>query len=217
MNDRGRDDRATPGPQRRRGRDGCRRASRQPSWCGSSTSTWPAIQAGEAPDRAGAAGRLIRSWPRSSSRAWPASSSSTGRPARRPEPSRRCWASSGSSASSAGAAWASSTRPSRPRSAAAWRSRSCGSASWPTRRRCSGSGARPRPSPGCTTPTSCRSSPSAASAASHYYAMQFIEGRSLADVLDGIAASRHARSPATTSPAGASRRPRPWPMPTSAG
>ena len=36
-------------------------------------------------------------------------------------PSWACWATSGSSARSAAAAWASSTRPSRSRSAAAWR------------------------------------------------------------------------------------------------
>ena len=51
----------------------------------------------------------------------------------------------------------------------------------------------------------------------HYYAMQFIEGRSLADVLAESQRTGKAAVAATMSPAGASRRPRRWPMPTSAG
>ena len=50
----------------------------------------------------------------------------------------------------------------------------------------------------------------------HYYAMQFIDGRSLADVL---AESQRTGNPCRrrTSLAGAFRRPRPWRMPISAG
>ena len=59
-----------------------------------------------------------------------------------------------------------------------------------TRGSCSGSSSRPRRRPACTTRTSCRSTRSAASAACHYYAMQFIEGRSLAELDPRAAAAR---------------------------
>ena len=68
------------------------------------------------------------------------------------------WATSACSAKSAAAAWGSSTRPSRNRSAAASRSRCCGTIGCSIPRSCSAFTARPRPPPGCTTPTSCRSS-----------------------------------------------------------
>ena len=112
-----------------------------------------------------APGRASRAGRGSSRPAWPASSSSTARPAAAAE----------TPAQPGRVPDHPRARPRRhgrrlrgradlappPRGAR----RSCGSASWPTKRRCSGSGARPRPSPGCTTPTSCRSSPSAASGA----------------------------------------------------
>ena len=50
----------------------------------------------------------------------------------------------------------------------------------------------------------------------HYYAMQLIEGRSLADVLAETQRTGKPLPP-RTSRAGGSRRPRPWPTPTSAG
>ena len=88
------------------------------------------------------------------------------RPRRRPRSSAPArWAITGSARRSAAAAWASSTRPSRSRSAAASRSRSCRS----PRRWTPGSSSGSRTSrwrrPTCTTPTSCRCTPSAASGA----------------------------------------------------
>ena len=50
---------------------------------------------------------------------------------------------------------------------------------WPTPTSWSGSAARPGRRPGCTTPTSCRSSASASTTGVHYYAMQFIQGQGL--------------------------------------
>ena len=51
----------------------------------------------------------------------------------------------------------------------------------------------------------------------HYYAMQFIEGRSLADVLEESQRHGQAAVVERCRRAGGARRPRPWPMPTSAG
>ena len=64
-----------------------------------------------------------------------------------------------------------------------------------------GSSTRPRRRPCSTTPTSSRSTPSAASGALHYYAMQFIDGVSLADVI------RDLRPPPGERDAGAQPRP----------
>ena len=92
-----------------------------------------------------AAPRILRMWPRMSSASW---------------------AISGCCASSAAAAWASSTWPSSSRSGAASRSRSCRSPrpSMPV----ASNASRPRPWPPrtCSTRGSSRSTPSAASEAS---------------------------------------------------
>ena len=96
------------------------------------------------------------------------------------------WATTASSASSAKGAWASSTRPSTSRSRAGWRSRSCTRGSAPTGPTCGGSARRPARRRGCTTPTSCRSSTSASRTAICYYAMQYIAGVGLNDVLDDV-------------------------------
>ena len=42
----------------------------------------------------------------------------------------------------------------------------------------------------CTTPTSCRSTAVGCERGVHYYAMQFIEGRTLADVIRELRAAR---------------------------
>ncbi len=181
-----------------------------PSW----TATWP-ISRPARPRIGTNCWRTIPSWPRSSKPAWPASSSSTA-PPDQPLRSRPPWASSGSFASSAGAAWAWSTRPSRPRSGGRSLRKSCGSAWWPTRKRCNGFAARPRPWRGCTTPTSCRSSPSAASGAC--ITMRCSSSRAAAWPTSWRRVSgRKGPWRLRTSPDGAFRRPRPWPMPTSAG
>ena len=57
----------------------------------------------------------------------------------------------------------------------------------------SGSAARPGRRRGCTTPTSCRSSRSARTAGVCYYAMQFIQGQGLDQVLEEL---RRLRQPA---------------------
>ena len=59
-----------------------------------------------------------------------------------------------------------------------------------TARPWNGSAARRRRRRGCTTPTSCRSSRSAATARSAYYAMQFIQGQGLDQVIDELARLR---------------------------
>ena len=88
------------------------------------------------------------------------------RPAARPAAAGARWATTGSSARSAGAAWASSTRPSRSPSAAAWPEGPAPAGRPATARRWRGSAARRGRRPGCTTPTSCRSSRSARTARS---------------------------------------------------
>ena len=113
-----------------------------------------------------------------------------------PSQSSGGWATTGSSARSAGAGWGWSTRPSRSAWAAGWRSRSCPARSRATARPWSGSAARRRRRRGCTTPTSCRSSRSAATARSAYYAMQFIQGQGLDQVIDELARLRGSRAEA---------------------
>ena len=76
------------------------------------------------------------------------------------------WATTPCSASSAAAAWGSSTRPSTSRSRAGWRSRSCTRGSGPTGPTCGGSRPRRARRRSCTTPTSCRSSTTASRTAS---------------------------------------------------
>ena len=127
---------------------------------------------------------------------------------------RRCSSSatSASSARSAAAAWASSTRPSRSRSAGTWRSRCCRrsmlrDAQHKRRfeREAQGRGA------GCTTPTSCRSSASASTTGTPYYVMQFIQGLGLDEVLDELQrlqAPGEARRPPADRPVGDAARDR---------
>ena len=65
-----------------------------------------------------------------------------------------------------------------------------------TARLWSGSAARRRPRRGCTTRTSCRSSRSASDGEAAYYAMQFIQGQGLDQVIDELARLRDpARKP----------------------
>ena len=91
------------------------------------------------------------------------------------------------SARSAAAAWGWSTRPSRSRSAAAWRSKVLPrQVVARTARRWSGSAARRAPRRGCTTPTSCRSSRSGQDGDVGFYAMQFIQGQGLDVVIDEL-------------------------------
>ena len=129
---------------------------------------------------------------------------------------RRPWASSGSSASSAAAAWGSFTRPSRPRSAAvvALKVLRFGVVAdeeamqrfqreAETVARLHHTNIVPIFAVGCERGV-------------HYYAMQYIAGRSLADVL---AESQRTGKPLPCDEvaAGASRPPRRWRTPISAG
>ena len=93
------------------------------------------------------------------------------------------WATTGSSAISARAAWASFTRPCASRSTATSRSRSCTPSSATVRSTCAGSAPRPARRPGCTTPTSSASSTTASQDGVCYYAMQYIAGQSLDKIL----------------------------------
>ena len=137
----------------------------------------------------------------------------TRRRRRRPSPCRR-WARSattGSSARSAGAAWASSTRPSRSRWAAAWRSKVL--PRQVVRRpdgRWSGSAARPAPRRGCTTPTSCRSSRWARTAmsASTPCSSSRVRGSTWSSPSCGGSATGPDPSPRSGRPPRTSRRPR---------
>ena len=139
-------------------------ASRAPSWPRFSTGTWPRLQTGQAPDRR----QLLDAHPELAAELEACLAGidfihrATGPAA---AASQRPWASSASSARSAaggmGVVYEAEQTSLRRRVAL----KVC-----PVRRRgrrgghASGSAAKPRPSPGCTIPTSCRSSPSAASA-----------------------------------------------------
>ena len=93
-----------------------------------------------------------------------------------------------------GVAWASSTRPSRCRWAGTWRSRCCPADMLRDAQPSGGSSARRGPRPGCTTPTSSRSSASASTTACRYYVMQFIQGLGL-DAGDRRDRARHRGPP----------------------
>ena len=112
---------------------------------------------------------------------------------------RRSSANTASSARWPAAAWESSTKRCKNRSAGMWRSRYCrrpGSCPRPTS---SDSAARHGRRRGCTTPTSCRSSASASHEGVHYFAMQFIRGQGLDRVLHELVHLRR-RVPAAGGP-----------------
>ena len=121
-------------------------------------------------------------------------SSIAGEPARSPARPPAAWASSGCCARWGAAAWASCTRPSRSRSAAAWRSRSCRPGRSPTPSRSAASSARPARPRGCTIRTSCPIFGVGEHEGTHYYVMQFIQGQGLDAVLAELKKLRDARA-----------------------
>ena len=87
------------------------------------------------------------------------------------------WATSASSARSAAAAWASSTRPSRSRSTAAWPSRCCRLPPARTQASCSASRTRRGPPRRCDHTNIVPVYAVGDERGVHYYAMQFIRGQ----------------------------------------
>ena len=123
------------------------------------------------------------------------------------------WAITSCSERSAPAAWGSSTRRSRNRWAGTWPSRSSRSSSWRTRPGSSGSGARPAPRPGCTTPhrAGLRSRRARWTALLHHAVHSRARAGHRPARGQAVASRIRATAPTTSPPVPASHGRRPWP------